>query len=122
MLDIVRNTNPRRLETFVSTTIPQSVTAAQEQLLDGIRQNQQIVLEAIRAWADAAQHLPTVPTQGLPSLPVDLPEPKELVAGTFDFAEKLLATQREFVEELLAAVPAPAAKPEPAPAAKATKA
>ena len=81
--------------------------AAQEQLLEDIRQRQQVVVDAVRALTEAAGK--ATPAVATPGLPADLPQPGDVVAGAFDFAEKLLATQRDFAEKLVAAgTPAPA--------------
>lgn len=52
----------------------------------------------------------------LPKVPF-APKPAEVAELSFGFAEKLLATQKAFVDKLLA--PVPPAPPAPAPAAKA---
>jgi hypothetical protein len=86
---------------------PTTPEAAQAQLLEGIRQSQQLVIEAVQAWTDAAARV--TPAAPLPERPADLPEPAQVVASSFDFAERLLATQREFAEKLVAIAPQPAA-------------
>ena len=48
-----------------------------------------------------------------------LPKPSELVAGTYDFVEQLLAAQRKFAEDVLHAT-APLFYGDTAPAAKKT--
>ena len=72
----------------------------QDQVLDGIRQGQTAFVEAVRSFTEAtaplASQLPDAPESPLPS-------PAELIAGSFDFAQKLLAAQRQFAEELVAA-------------------
>jgi len=95
---------------------------AQEQTLKSIRQSQQTVVEAVRTWVTAVEK--TVPeTPALPALPFidELPSPKEIVKSSFEFAEQLLQSQREFAENLVAAIatvfePAGSAK-KPAPKA-----
>src|ERR1700742_770283 len=88
---------------------PKPDTDVQDQILDGIRQTQQAVIDAVRAWSEATAKLaPDLPAAKLPESPVDLPEPKQVVASTFDFAEKLQASQREFTEQLLTATAPPA--------------
>lgn len=82
------------------------LTAAQEQFLESVRQGQDAVIEAVRVWSDAT--FKAVSATPLPDVPADPPKPAELVAGGFDFAERLLAEQRAFAERLLAAAaPAP---------------
>ena len=75
----------------------------QEQFLDAIRKGQETVIEAVRTWVDTVQSV----TPAMPLMPVpfaeQLPKPEEVVAGTYDFAEKLLSSQRQFAEELLKA-------------------
>jgi hypothetical protein len=92
-------------------TAPKSPTTTaelQEQVLEGIRQSQQAIIEAARAWGDAtakvSPSLPNVPTR--PQVE-GVPSPAELVESSFDFAEKLLASQREFTKQLIAALPNP---------------
>ena len=46
----------------------------------------------------------------LPALPGILPQPEEIVAGAYDFAEQLLATQRKFAEDVFRAAAPLAAK------------
>jgi hypothetical protein len=92
--------------TTTKKTTPPAVSP-QDQLLEGLREGQEALLENVRTWVQAAEKaaaaLPTVET---PALSAELPEPKEVLASSFDFAEKLLANQRRFAEELIAAVPA----------------
>jgi hypothetical protein len=75
------------------TSAIEYVQAAQEQTLKTVRQGQQAVVEAVASWAEtvdkgAADQLPT---------------PQELVQANFAFVERLLASQREFAEGVLAA-------------------
>lgn len=86
------------------TTVP-TAAELQERVLDGIRESQHAVLEATRAWSDATAKL----TPALPAVPTPegVPNPAEIVQSSFDFAEKLLASQREFAQELLAVAPVP---------------
>jgi hemoglobin-like flavoprotein len=88
-------------------TLPEFNKAAQEQTLAAIRQSQALALEAVNAWAKAyektAAQLPAIPAiPGVPTI-------EEVVASSFDFAGELLATQRKFAEDLVAAT-APAVK------------
>ena len=75
----------------------------QEEFLSAIRKSQDIVLQAIKTWVDSAQALtPKVPSVQLPFAD-QLPKPEEVVSGTYDFAEQVLANQRKFAEEILEA-------------------
>jgi hypothetical protein len=89
-------------------TATEYTQAAQEQTLKAIRQSQQAVVEAVRTWASAIEK--AVPET--PALPFaeQLPSPREVVQTSFEFAEQLLKTQREFAESVLAAA-APVLEP-----------
>jgi hypothetical protein len=114
----------------------------QEEFLAATRKSQETVVRAIKTWVETVRavtpKLPsvTVPLAGrlprLPSVTVPLagrlPKPEEVVASGYDFAEHLLALQRQFAEDLLAATEplmpgngkgrqAPAAKSDPKAAA-----
>ena len=86
------------------TTTPKPseyVQSAQEQTLKTLRDGQQAIIDSIRAWAEAVERI--VPQT--PALPFSeqLPTPQEVVQTSFDFAEQLFKTQREFAENVLAA-------------------
>jgi len=73
----------------------------QEEFLNATKKSQEIVLQAIKSWVDAAQALtPKVPTVKLPFAD-QLPKPADVVSGGYDFAEQVLANQRHFAEEIL---------------------
>jgi len=95
----------------------------QGEVLKTVRKSQEAVIDAIQAWADAVQSIkPPMPEVGIP-FSDKLPKPSDLVAGAYDFAEQLLATQRKFAEDVLQAT-APLFTTDTAPASKkaATKA
>jgi len=98
------------------------MTATQElqgEILKTVRKSQEAVVEAITVCADAVQAIkPPLPDVNIPFTD-KLPQPGELVAGAYDFAEQLLATQRKFAEDVLA-VTAPLYTSEHAPTAKKT--
>lgn len=79
----------------------------QTQTLEYVRSSQEAVVQAVQAWADSVQQL--APKASAFSGRNDLPQPVELVDSVFDFAGDLLAAQREFAHQLLAAA-APAVK------------
>jgi len=86
------------------TTTPKPseyVQSAQEQTLKTLRDGQQAIIDSIRACAEAVERI--VPQT--PALPFSeqLPSPQEIVQTSFNFAEQLLKTQREFAENVLAA-------------------
>jgi len=75
----------------------------QEEFLKTARKAQEFMLDAIRTWAETVQSItPKLPAVRLP-LAGRLPEPKDVVGNTYDFAEKLLASQRKFAEDVLKA-------------------
>ena len=92
----------------------------QDEILSTVRKSQAAVVEAIQTWAGAVQSI----TPSLPELNVPfadkLPRPQDLVAGAYDFAEQLLASQRTFAEDVLKATAPllPAAPAQDAPAKK----
>jgi hypothetical protein len=73
----------------------------QDQFLKAIRVGQETVLDGIRTFVETIQSVsPKVPQVHLP-LADKLPKPTEVVATAYDFAEKLLASQRQFAQEVL---------------------
>ena len=83
------------------TDIRTATQEVREQIMDTIRKSQEAVTDAIRTWAETVQSI----TPSLPSVPLadKLPKPGELVSDTYDFAERLLAAQRKFAEDVIAA-------------------
>ena len=85
----------------------------QEEFLKTVRKGQEFVLEAIKTWAEAVQSItPKLPTVHLPladklptpqDLAAKLPAPKDVVDSSYGFAEKVLASQRKFAEDVLKA-------------------
>ena len=75
----------------------------QDELLNAVRKSQETVVDAIKTWSETVQSI----TPKLPSVPLPgadkLPKPEDLVAGAYDFAEQLLASQRKFAEEIVKA-------------------
>ena len=75
----------------------------QAEILKTIRRSQEAVIEAIKTWADTVRTIaPPMPELSLP-LRDKLPKPEEMVGNAYDFAEKLLAGQRKFAEDVLRA-------------------
>jgi len=90
------------------------IISLEDQVLETVKQGQEAVVKAVRTWADASKNL--IPD--LPPLPFadQLPNSTEIVENAFAFADKLLASQREFVAAIL-----DAAKPVYGAADKAVK-
>src|SRR2546421_1006154 len=88
-----------------------------EEFLAATRKSQEAMIRAIKTWVDTVRTVtPNLPSvyaplaQRLPKLPSvtvpfadRLPKPEDVVASGYDFAEHLLAIQRKFAEDLLAA-------------------
>ncbi|MGH9000994.1 MAG: hypothetical protein ACRDY7_16570 [Acidimicrobiia bacterium] len=75
------------------------IGSLEDQVLETVRQSQDAVVKAVRSWADAGKNL--VPE--LPPLPFSeqIPGTVDLVEHAFDFADRLLAAQREFAAAVL---------------------
>ena len=88
-----------------------------EEFLAATRKSQEAMIRAIRTWVETVKTVtPKLPSvyvplaDRLPKLPSvtvpfadRLPKPEDVVASGYDFAEHLLANQRKFAEDLLAA-------------------
>ena len=90
------------------------IVSLEDQVLETVKQGQEAIVKAVRTWADASKNL--IPD--LPPLPFadQLPNVSELVESGFAFADKLIASQREFANAILEA-----AKPVYSAADKAVK-
>jgi hypothetical protein len=73
----------------------------QDGVLSAICKSQEITLHAIRAWAETVE--PFTPEVSYPRLPLAgrLPSAHDIVAGSFDFAGQVLASQRRFADDVL---------------------
>jgi hypothetical protein len=76
----------------------------QEQFLSTIRKGQEMTIDALKSWVETVQSvtqsLPSIPSVSLP-LADRLPNPHEVVARGYDFAEQILTSQRKFADEVL---------------------
>lgn len=75
------------------------MTAPTDQFVDIAKRSQEAVTTAVRTWADSVQSFAGNLTGGH----AHLPDPQSVVDGYFDFAEKVLATQRRVASELVSA-------------------
>src|SRR2546423_7673744 len=88
-----------------------------EEFLAATGKSKEAMIRAIRTWVETvrtvtpklpsayaplADRLPKLPSVTVPSAD-RLPKPEDVVANGYDFAEHLLAIQRKFAEDLLAA-------------------
>jgi hypothetical protein len=76
-------------------------SSVEDQVLETVKQGQEAIVKAVRTWADASKNL--IPD--LPALPFadQLPNTSQLVENAFAFADKLMASQREFATAILEA-------------------
>jgi hypothetical protein len=75
----------------------------QDQILSMVRKGQEIAIDAIKTMVDTVQTItPKIPAVDLP-FAEKLPKPHDVVAGGYDFAEQLLASQRKFADEVVKA-------------------
>jgi hypothetical protein len=98
------------------STITEVTQKGQEQFLEAVRESQQAIVDAVGAWAQTVQGL----SAGAPAVPgaEHLPPPEEVIDNTFDLVEKLVAGQREFARNLLAAATPAVKASTPSAAAK----
>lgn len=76
----------------------------QEEFLSTLRKSQEIALDALKPLVEAIEFVtPAMPAVHAP-LAHRLPGPHEAVAGGYDFAEHVLANQRQFADEVITAV------------------
>jgi hypothetical protein len=87
------------MPTSVPTT--DNMTAIAELVLDGATTAQDAILSAVTSFADTIKPV----TEKLQSLPfADLaPNPAETIDAAFGFAEKVLASQKDFASKLVSA-------------------
>jgi hypothetical protein len=74
---------------------------AQNEAFDTVRNGQAAVVDAFTAWIETVRTL--TPNLTASDYFAALPNVEEIISNTYDIAEKSLATQREFVEKLVAA-------------------
>ena len=75
----------------------------QDQFLSIVRKSQEIALDAIKSMVDSVQTItPNIPSFDVPFAD-RLPKPQDVVASGYDFAEKLLSSQRQFADEVVKA-------------------
>ena len=75
------------------------MTAPTDQFVDIAKRSQEAVSTAVRSWADSVQNL----TGQLGAGQSQLPNPHDFVNTYFDFAEKVLANQRQLATQFVSA-------------------
>jgi hypothetical protein len=96
----------------MATTVREDL---QEEFLSTLRKGQEIALDALKTLVETVQFVtPPMPVIRVP-LAGRLPAAHDVVAGANDFAEHLLANQRQFADEVITVVspllPGAAGKP-----------
>ena len=75
----------------------------QDQFLSIVTKSQEMALDAIKSMVDTVQTItPKIPTVDVPFAD-KLPKPQDVVASGYDFAQKLLSSQRKFADEVVKA-------------------
>ena len=75
----------------------------QDQFLSIVRKSQEMALDVIKSMVDSVQTItPKIPSVDVPFAD-RLPKPQDVVASGYDFAEKLLSSQRQFADEVVKA-------------------
>ena len=84
--------------------------AAQDNMLSAMETSKSYLLESMKAWtATTKKIMPDLPSMPGMSAFGEMVAPMGMVSMTYDFAEKVLASQRSFVEEMVEMMaPAPA--------------
>jgi hypothetical protein len=87
--------------------MPSTSTSTQQELQDQflsiVSKSQEMALDVIKSMVDTVATIaPKIPSVDLPFAD-RLPKPQDVVAGGYDFAEKLLSSQRKFANEVVKA-------------------
>jgi hypothetical protein len=90
-------------KTMASTTTTSTQQELQDQFLSIVTKSQEMALDAIKSMVDTVQTItPRIPTVDVPFAD-QLPKPQDVVASGYDFAQKLLTSQRKFADEVVKA-------------------
>jgi uncharacterized protein Yka (UPF0111/DUF47 family) len=104
------------------STITDTLSNAQDQILEAIEKIQEPIVDAVRTVAETVEGILPDDRPSVPFADV-LPEPKEAVEFYFDFVQKVLDNQHEFAKAIVDAVsplkPAPVKASKPAATKKA---
>ena len=88
---------------MASTTTTSTQQELQDQFLSIVTKSQEMALDAIKSMVDTVQTItPRIPTVDVPFAD-QLPKPQDVVASGYDFAQKLLTSQRKFADEVVKA-------------------
>jgi hypothetical protein len=88
---------------MASTTTTTTQQELQDQFLSIVTRSQEMALDAIKSMVDTVQTItPRIPAVDVPFAD-RLPKPQDVVASGYDFAQKLLTSQRKFADEVVKA-------------------
>ena len=88
---------------MASTTTTSTQQELQDQFLSIVTKSQEMALDAIKSMVDSIQTItPRIPAVDVPFAD-RLPKPQDVVASGYDFAQKLLTSQRKFADEVVKA-------------------
>jgi hypothetical protein len=98
------------------STILETTSTVQSQVLDALKSGEEAVLSAVKQVADAVEPViePVTSRVSQSQFAEQIPPAKEVVDQWFTFAEKVLANQKQFALKLVDLF-APAAPAKPAP-------
>jgi 3-methyladenine DNA glycosylase AlkC len=98
--------NTKNTKSTKNTEAPHERSLIQDQVLDAIKKSQDATLKIVGAWSESVAKLATN-LPDMPTLPMvdSLPKPGELSDQFFDFAQKLMTSQQEFVQKLIETLP-----------------
>jgi len=82
-----------------ATEIPEPAHKIREQVLSGVKQGQQLSIDAAQGWAKAVSALPVPDLPKIPGLPA-MPSIETATKFSFDVATELLNNQRDFALKL----------------------
>ena len=86
-----------------TTTTTSTQQELQDQFLSIVTKSQEMALDAIKSMVDSVQTItPRIPAVDVPFAD-RLPKPQDVVASGYDFAQKLLTSQRKFADEVVKA-------------------
>src|SRR5689334_24604032 len=87
----------------MASTTTSTQQELQDQFLSIVTKSQEIALDAIKSMVDTVQTItPKIPSVDVPFAD-RLPKPQDVLASGYDFAEKLLSSQRKFADEVVKA-------------------
>lgn len=88
-------------ESSTSTSTTSTTYAAiEDQVLDAVKFGQQAIVDGVRAVTETVKNV--IPAGSVPFAD-SLPKPSEYVERAFSLSERLLANQKQFTQDLLAA-------------------